>query len=372
MQDPDILERNPGLAGLIADLHSRFLTSTGSSLSSSQDLAQAQYNLKHKKEYLETKCIFEPIERLRFLSLDNHRRHQHLYRHHSNDSLTATRHANLQRQVSTHIDSILSILDARRLTIETSASTLASASSGLPNNDSSQSMSQEANQTGGTVISMMEILCPGHGKIKDLDGFTLEYLQPHLEALEGFSQPMIRTIEQSIEDRAEDVIALHYNTTDNNNCNSGNNDPSSEVPKTLALKEIVSDTKGRVDALDRGKDEVALRGLVIQQKAKTLFDTLQKIIVTLWEIIVEFKIRHQLEQDMTFQEYFSSLAGSIVLKLDDALESKERSLQLQTTQNADLLRQYQSAGQEFNLIVDTYADIMQRIEIVEDDIRRLE
>ena len=44
---------------------------------------------------------------------------------------------------------------------------------------------------------------------------------------------------------------------------------------------------------------------------------------------------------------------------------------MQTTQNATLLNQYRSAGPEFNMIVDAYADLMQRIDIVEDDLRRL-
>ncbi|KAG0317574.1 hypothetical protein BGZ97_005189, partial [Linnemannia gamsii] len=72
MQDQDILDRNPGLATLITDLNTRFLTPTGTSLHLDQDLHQARYALKHKKSYLETKTLFEPIDRLRFLPLDNY------------------------------------------------------------------------------------------------------------------------------------------------------------------------------------------------------------------------------------------------------------------------------------------------------------
>jgi hypothetical protein len=40
MQDQDILDRNPGLATLITDLNTRFLTPTGTSLHLDQDLHQ--------------------------------------------------------------------------------------------------------------------------------------------------------------------------------------------------------------------------------------------------------------------------------------------------------------------------------------------
>ncbi|KAF9573632.1 hypothetical protein EC968_008269 [Mortierella alpina] len=340
MQDPDILSRHPRLHRLITDLNARFLTPTGSSLPTNQALYQAKYNLKHKKEYLETKALFEPIERLRFLPLDSHHHPSH-----AKDTLEANRTADLQKQVSHHIDRILSILDARRLVVLGAASSEASSTTDTTN-----------------TMSMIELLA-GHDSHQDLDGFTLEHLQTHLEALEGFSQPMYRTIEDTLSARAIDIVTLHTNTTT----------LPDTAPATVAaaLDRVLSDTREKVRSLDRIEEDTLLLDLAIQQEIRSLFDTLQKTILVLWEIVLEFRIRHQFEQNTTFQEYFSSLAESIVLKLDDALETKERQLQLQTTQNATLLRQYQTAGPEFNMIVDAYADLMQRIDIVEDDIRRL-
>jgi hypothetical protein len=50
----------------------------------------------------------------------------------------------------------------------------------------------------------------------------------------------------------------------------------------------------------------------------------------------------------------------------------QQELEVQTRHNAILIEQYKNAGQEFNIIVDTYADIMRRIQAVQDNIQRLE
>ncbi|CAO3571937.1 unnamed protein product [Mortierella alpina] len=370
MQDPDILKRHPRLNLLIADLNAQFLTPTGSSLQTDQELHKARYNLKHKKEYLETKAIFEPIERLRFLPLEHH----HHPPTHAKDTLDAHRTADLQKQVSHHIDRILSILDARRLAVVADLTPVGSTNTRTSPTGSSS--------TDAGTVSMIELLA-GHDSRKDLDGFTLEHLQPHLDALEGFSQPMYRTIEETISARAMDIAILHSNTL-----------LKPDTAPTEALERVLADTREKVAALDRIQEEAILHDRAIQQEVRWLFDTLQKTILVLWEVVLEFRIRHQFEQNMTFQEYFASLSESIILKLEilrvtlqdtvydqeavqklsalrDALETKEKKLQVQTTQNATLLSQYRSAGPEFNMIVDAYADLMQRIDIVEDDLRRL-
>ncbi|KAG0251300.1 HAUS augmin-like complex subunit 4 [Mortierella polycephala] len=369
MQDPDILERNPGLANLIIDLNTRFLTPTGTSLEYDQELQQARYSLKNKKEYLETKTVFEPVDRLRFLPLNGH-----------HDPEASHRTADLQRQVSTHIDCILSLLEARRLVID---------------NVAPQPHPNVAQSDPKPTISVLELLAgqvkdDDNNKVMDLDGFTLDHLQPHLDALETFSEPMTLAIQQSIQQRAQDIVTLH-----NNVYNNSGESPSSEKGITTALANIVLHTKRQQTFLDRAKEESALHDLVIQHKAKELFGTLHRSIAVLWEVIIEFKIRYQLEQDQTFQEYFCSIIESITVKLGilkltiqesvydneavqrlialrDVLHEKQQALELQTRQNAESLRQYRSIGHEFNVIVDAYTDILQRIEIVQDDIRRLE
>ncbi|KAF9137158.1 hypothetical protein BGX30_010506 [Mortierella sp. GBA39] len=175
MQDQALLDRNPGLATLLTDLNTRFLTPTGASLHLDQDLHQARYALKHKKSYLETKTLFDPIERLRFLPLD------HYTNFTGSSSNNAAAAADFQRDISTHLDRLLSILETRRLTIPSSTSQLAERTS---------------------------------------------------------------------------------------------------------------------------------RGI------QSLFNTLNQTVSILWEMIVEFQIRYQIEQDQTLKEYFSQLVESLALKLE--------------------------------------------------------
>ncbi|KAF9324821.1 hypothetical protein BGZ91_002734 [Linnemannia elongata] len=168
MQDQGLLDRNPGLATLITDLNTRFLTPTGTSLHLDQDLHQARYALKHKKSYLETKTLFDPVERLRFLPLDN-------YNNLTGTSSNNAAAADLQRDISAHLDRLLSILETRRLVVPSSSS---------------------------------------------------------------------------------------------------------------------------------------------QNKIQPLFNTLNQTVSTLWELIVEFRVRYQVEQDQTLMEYFSQLVESLTLKLE--------------------------------------------------------
>ncbi|KAG0329397.1 hypothetical protein BGZ99_002108 [Dissophora globulifera] len=233
------------------------------------------------------------------------------------------------------------------------------------------------------------------GHVLDLDGFTLEQLQPHLDALDGFSQPMTDAIQQSILQRAQDVIALFSRQSGIISLKPHWQDQPGSVNPPSSLSAVVLSVKNRLSALDKTKDEVVLHGTTIQDKAKDLFQIIHQSVALLWEILTEFMIRYQLEQDLTFKEYFTQVVESVALKLEilrvtmqdavydkdavqqlvqvrDALESKRQALESQTRHNAMLLQQYQNAGNEFNTIVEAYADVMRRIDTVQDHIRRLE
>jgi Lhr-like helicase len=56
----------------------------------------------------------------------------------------------------------------------------------------------------------------------------------------------------------------------------------------------------------------------------------------------------------------------------EEIDKRRESLTHQRHQNTLLLDKYKTAGPEFNAIVQTYTDIMHRIDIIEDDIRRLQ
>src|ERR1043166_7365480 len=111
---------------------------------------------------------------------------------------------------------------------------------------------------------------------------------------------------------------------------------------------------------------------------------MKEISTNLWNLIDEFKLRHELEKNKIFNDYFSGIAKSILLKLKvlrlQALtnvydkkiveslnvirtnlieEENEKNNKLK--QLNDQLTEYQSIGDEFEQIVKIYLDIEKNI-----------
>ncbi|KAG9068829.1 hypothetical protein KI688_011115 [Linnemannia hyalina] len=300
MQDQGLLDRNPGLATLLTDLNTRFLTPTGTSLHLDQDLHQARYALKHKKSYLETKTLFDPIERLRFLPLDHY---NNLTGSTSNNNNAAA--ADLQRDISTHLDRLLSILETRRLIIPSSTSQLAERTSRGSSNSNNDSLSGGGGQP-DSIISLLASRINTHDAdtTMDMDEYVVNQLRPHLDALEGLTPSLLTAIQHSIHQRQQDLLSL--------------SSPSSNTPTTttLTLEDLITRTKKQSLFLDRTKEDSLLLTLTLQNKVQSLFNTLNQTVSTLWEMIVEFRIRYQVEQDQTLKEYFSQLVESLTLKLE--------------------------------------------------------
>ena len=121
---------------------------------------------------------------------------------------------------------------------------------------------------------------------------------------------------------------------------------------------------------------------------------IKEILTKLWNLIEEFKSRHELEKNKIFNEYFSDLVKSIQLKLNvlrlqaltnvydkKIVESlnviranliereNEKSTKLKELNNQ--LMEYQNVGDDFEQIVQIYLDIIKDIETTQDDIRRI-
>ncbi|KAF9105517.1 hypothetical protein BGX29_012093 [Mortierella sp. GBA35] len=163
--------------------------------------------------------------------------------------------------------------------------------------------------------SIVEILASrnknhDHDAHIDLDEFVVDQLRPHLDALEGVSPFMIRTIHQSVQQRRQDVLSLYNNgiTT------TLDKDPTKN--RANSFEDLIAQTKKQAVFLDRCKEDAVLHDLVVQNKTRKLFETMNQTVTTLWEVILEFKIRYQLEQDQTFREYFTQLVESLALKLE--------------------------------------------------------
>ncbi|KAG0375918.1 hypothetical protein BGX24_008506 [Mortierella sp. AD032] len=292
MQDQNLLNRHPGLANLVTDLNTRFLTPTGTSLHLDQELHQARYALKHKKSYLESKTLFEPIDRLRFLPLDNYNNLSSTDPNNVVGLNQAAAAADLQRDISTHLDRLLSILETRRLIIpstDTPTQSIGRSSRSSDNNNGRSSIGGSGAETGSVALA-----------------------------------------------------------------------PPPSIIEILASRNKTQSHDAHVD-LDEFVD-----------KALTLFETLNQSVVMLWEIVVQFKIRYQLEQDHTFREYFSQLVENLRLKLEILKVMVQEHVYNHDTVTKLAIIRYKTAGPEFNTIVQTYTDIMHRIDIVQDDIRRLQ
>ena len=121
---------------------------------------------------------------------------------------------------------------------------------------------------------------------------------------------------------------------------------------------------------------------------------MKEILTNLWNLIDEFKLRHEFVKNKIFNDYFSGIAKSILLKLKvlrlQALtnvydkkiveslnvirtnlieEENEKNNKLK--QVNDQLTEYQSIGDEFEQIVKIYLDIEKNIENTRDDIQRI-
>lgn len=137
----------------------------------------------------------------------------------------------------------------------------------------------------------------------DMDEFVVNQLRPHLDALEGLTPSLLTAIQHSIHQRQQDLLSL--------------SSLSSDTPATtLTLEDLIACTKKQSLFLDRCKEDSLLLTLTLQNKVQSLFNTLEQAVSTLWEIIIEFQIRYQVEQDQTLKEYFSQLVESLTLKFE--------------------------------------------------------
>ncbi|KAG0330654.1 hypothetical protein BG000_011613 [Podila horticola] len=366
MQQLDILQRHPRLAELLTSLNSGILTPTGLSHDLHQKLTQARQALEHKQQYLESAAIYEPLERLRFLAPNSR--------------------TPLQTQVSIHIDRIISLLETRRLLLSKNKdpstghdlkSSLLRTTSILSPRDSEANINPEEEDTDVNLES-------------DLNKFTLDQLQPHVQALSGTRDAIVQTIQHSIRQREADVLDF-YNATFPPPT-SGDSRMSDRAQTRLS--DVIAQVRELQDTTRQASEAAAVQESVLVHKVAALFETLHQSMAVLWQIVLDFKMKHRLEQDTVFGEYYAQLVQCMALKMKllkisvtsfvydsetvqvlaearDNLREQERQLQQKTQENARLLQKFQTAGKDFHLIVEAYANVMERIKVVQDDIRRL-
>ncbi|KAF9210659.1 hypothetical protein BGZ59_009134 [Podila verticillata] len=370
MQQPDILERHPRLAELLTSLNSGILAPTGLSLDLHQKLTQARQTLKYKQQYLESTAIYEPLERLRFLAPNSR--------------------TPLQTQVSIHIDRIISLLETRRLLLDKyrdpstghdlKNSLLRTTRILSPRDPSDSDIDPEEDDSD---------INPEH----DLNKFTLDQLQPHVQALSETRDSILQTIQHSIRQREADVLDF-YNATFPPPTSGDSHMGGHHHHAQTRLSGMIAQVRELQDTTRQANEATAVQESALVHKVAVLFDTLNQSITVLWQIVLEFKMKHRLEQDTVFREYYAQLVQCMALKLkllkisvtsfvydsetvrvfaeaSDNLREQGMQLQQKTQENAILLQKFQTAGKDFHMIVEAYANVMERIKVVQDDIRRL-
>ncbi|KAG0037645.1 hypothetical protein BGZ82_002139, partial [Podila clonocystis] len=278
MQQPDILQRHPRLAELLTSLNSGILTPTGLSHDLHQKLTQARQALEHKQQYLESTAIYEPLERLRFLAPNSR--------------------TPLQTQVSIHIDRIISLLETRRLLLDTYndstighdlKSSLLRTSSILSPRDPDANIDPEEDNSD---------ISPE----RDLNKFTLDQLQPHVQALSETRDAILRTIQHSIRQREANVLdffnASFPSPTSGDSHMRGHQHSNHQAQTRLSS--VIAQVRELQDSIRQASEAAAVQDSVLVHKVATLFDTLHQSMTILWQIVLEFKMKHRLEQDTVF------------------------------------------------------------------------
>lgn len=247
--------------------------------------------MEYKQQYLESTAIYEPLERLRFLAPNSR--------------------TPLQTQVSIHIDRIVSLLETRRLLLD-------------KYRDPST-----GHELKNSLLRTTEILSPRDpsdtdiepevddsdiNPERDLNKFTLDQLQPHVQALSETRDAILQTVQHSILQREADVLDF-YNaafpppTSGDSRISGHHHHAQTRLPSVIAQVRELQDTTRQANEV------AAVQESVLVHKVAVLFDTLHQSITILWQIVLEFKMKHRLEQDTVFQEYYAQLVQCMALKL---------------------------------------------------------
>lgn len=247
--------------------------------------------MKYKQQYLESTAIYEPLERLRFLAPNSR--------------------TPLQTQVSIHIDRIISLLETRRLLLDKYRDPPTS------------------HDLKNSLLRTTRILSPRDPSDSDIDPeeddsdinperylnrFTLHQLQPHVQALSETRDSILQTTQHSIRQREADVVDF-YNATFPPPTSEDSPMGGRHHHAQTRLSSMIAQVRELQDTTRQANEAAAVQESVLVHKVAVLFDTLHQSMTVLWQIVLEFKMKHRLEQDTVFREYYAQLVQCMALKL---------------------------------------------------------
>ncbi|CAG8457878.1 2947_t:CDS:2 [Ambispora leptoticha] len=209
-----------------------------------------------------------------------------------------------------------------------------------------------------------------------------DYLRDFSILMQISKEEILSTVENQLIKKCEEIAKFYYKEESNKKL---------LFAKAIQLNKVVSSRTENLRSvnLDALNDKNRLAELLADY-----LKVISEILIDLWTMLEEFKYRNEFEKNTIFDDYFSSIVKSILLKLrvlrinalmtiydqdtNEALKSIRDHLRIEEKEKSKLLRElntkladYQSIGGEFEKVVQEYAEVIKEIEVTEDDIRRI-
>ncbi|CAG8549082.1 12376_t:CDS:2, partial [Dentiscutata heterogama] len=221
-------------------------------------------------------------------------------------------------------------------------------------------------------------------------GLTVEELNKAVEndlrELNKHRETVLSCIENRLTRQCIDIAKFYYTEEES----------KSETQKQLFTKASKLDKTltSQLDELRLAKFNRVMNQIQLGDRITNYMNVMKDILSTLWNIIEEFKLHHELQKNTIFNDYFSMLVKNIGLKLRvlrlDALmviydkETLEELMSIRDNlmreekdyhQELDALEaqlsRYQGVCGEFEQIVQCYSNLNKEIEKAKDDIQRM-
>ncbi|KAF0413190.1 HAUS augmin-like complex subunit 4 [Gigaspora margarita] len=221
-------------------------------------------------------------------------------------------------------------------------------------------------------------------------GLTEEELNKAIEndsrELNKHKETVLNCIENRLTRQCADIAKFYYTEEET----------KSETQKLLFAKASKLDKilTSQIEELRLAKINRVMNRNQLGDRITNYMDVMKNILSTLWNIIEEFKLRHELRKNTIFNDYFSMLIKNIglklrVLRLDtlmviydketlkelmsirDNLMREEKDYHQKLDALEAQLSRYQGVCGEFEQIVQCYSNLNKEIEKTKDDIQRM-
>ncbi|GBC05126.1 hypothetical protein RclHR1_06050004 [Rhizophagus clarus] len=345
-----LLTANPNFAELYEQLITQYLAPDGTTKSLKKEIDQEEF-IKERTEYLENLTLYNALQQL---SLQNDMKNKINNKEH--------------KKTVEILDEVLSFAESKQyLNFHPTDLSLDK------NNNIFDSVEEvEIENVTTTLLGLTE-----EESIKRVKN-ELEYLSKS-----NSKEFILNFVENKLKKQCEDIAKFYYTAEVMN-------------PKLLAAKASQLDKilNIKLEELRISKINIAENKIRLGERIAAYLNVMKGILAKLWNLTEEFKFRHEFEKNTNFNDYFSGLVNSILLKLNvlrlqaltsiydkkivESLNVIKKNLIEEENEKSTILKRldnelmaYQIAGDEFEQIVQDYLNIIKEIETTKDDIRRI-